>query len=82
MEIKVSYKVKTKLQLRACPLVCEMKGEDYDYYDAFHKRWDVVEELKDGFVLKDKKGDTMLIDKNGNGLVNWKGHKVYKVIKK
>jgi len=82
MEIlKIGDKVKTVLNLTACPIVCQIKGEDYDKYPAYHHRWFVKEVHNDYYLLENSKGEIVNVDLNGNLLDDWIGHVIYKITK-
>ena len=81
MKINVGDKVKTVLNLSACPIVCQAKGEIYDKYPAYYHRWIVKEIQEHLIILENSKGEISKSDLDGNLLDEWIGHVIYKITK-
>jgi len=78
VDLKIGNKVKTVLNLKACPIICQIKNEDYYTYPAYYKLWKV--KSINPIILVDNKGLESEIDNNGFLLSKkYIGHCIYKI---
>ncbi len=83
MIIEIGDKVKTKLQPMACGLWNKPREPGLKITPpSYHHSWEVIEIGSDLITLRNKKGETMQVDKDGNGLDEYTNHHIYKITKK
>ncbi len=82
LDLKIGDKVKTKLMPMACGLWNRPESGKKIIPPGFYHTWEVVQIGSDLITLQDKKGEIMLIDKDGNGIEDYTNHHIYKITKK
>ncbi len=80
--IQVGDKVRTKLMPMTCGLWNRPEPGQIIKPPNFHHTWEVIKIEDDLITLQDKKGEIMLVDKDGNGIDNYTNHHIYKTTKK